>query len=102
MSLPPDDRDEDEAILDETAYVIGSRYRVSVLETLSSQPSTPTQIAEKHDIAVSHTSRALSELSERNIVQSHSGGSRSKLFSLTSRGERVIDMIDEIGRGKTE
>jgi DNA-binding MarR family transcriptional regulator len=102
VALGTDDEDTDDGLLDEAAYVMGSQYRIFVLETLISQPSTPTQIAEQHDVALSHVSRALSELSERDMVQSHSSGSRTKLFSLTSLGERIIGVVDELDQGENE
>jgi len=102
LTLVPDDESSDDGLLDAAAYMMGSQYRLFVLETLANQPSTPTQIAEQHDVAVSHVSRALSELSERDVVQSHSSGSRTKLFSLTSRGERVVGVVDELKQGEDE
>jgi len=102
LTLGLDDEGGNDGILDEAAYVMGSQYRIFVLETLTNQPSTPTQIAEQHDVALSHVSRALSELSERDVVQSHSSGSRTKLFSLTSRGERVVGVVDELKQGEDE
>lgn len=99
QALAPADEDGDDELLDEAAYVMGSRYRTSVLETLAEQPSTPTQMAKQHNVAVSHVSRALSELDDRNIVQSHSSGSRTKLFSLTSHGERIVDLVDKLEGG---
>lgn len=103
LNLAPDDDDDgDDGTLDEAAYVMGSQYRIYVLKTLASQPTTPTQIAEKHDVAVSHVSRALTELSERDVVQSHSSGSRTKLFSLTSHGERIVEVVDELEVGGDE
>lgn len=102
QTLGSEDEGVDDELLDEAAYVIGSQYRTSVLETLADQPSTPTQIAEQHDVAVSHVSRALSELSDRDIVQSHSSGSRTKLFSLTSHGEEVASLVNELEEGGDE
>jgi len=102
LTLTSDDKDGDDGILDEAAYVMGSQYRTFVLETLANQPSTPTQIADEYDVAVSHVSRALSELSERDVVQSHSSGSRTKLFSLTPRGERIVEVVDELEQGGNE
>lgn len=102
VNLTSEDKDGDDGILDEAAYVIGSQYRTFALETLANRPTTPTKIADKHDVAVSHVSRALSELSERDVVQSHSSGSRTKLFSLTSRGERIVEVVDELEQRGSE
>jgi predicted transcriptional regulator len=78
-------------ILDVVAYVTGSGYRETVVEALQDSPKQPSVIAEEADVARSHISRALSELSEKSVVQSHSENSRAKLYSLTDLGETVAE-----------
>ncbi len=82
-------------ILDAVAYVTGSGYRRTVVNSLKTNPEQPSVIAEEADVPRSHISRALSELSERGIVQSHGEGSRTKLYSLTELGEAVADHVSE-------
>lgn len=86
---------EETDILDSVAYVTGSGYRTAVVNSLQNDPEQPSVIAEEADVARSHISRALSELSERGIVQSHGKGSRTKLYSLTELGEAVADHVSE-------
>lgn len=82
-------------VLDLVAYVSGSRYRKAVVNSLQNEPEQPSVIAGEADVARSHISRALSELSEKGIVQSHGEDSRAKLYSLTELGEAVADHVSE-------
>ena len=54
---------------DDIGFIISSQYRVSVLRRLSEGPATPSQIAETSGLAISHISRALSRLRERELVE---------------------------------
>lgn len=91
-----DDADDEDDRLDRASFVLGSKYRVAVIETLLEGPTMPTRIAERRDVQRSHVSRALGELSERGIVESHGDGTRTKLYSLTERGRAVAELVREI------
>jgi len=84
---------EETDILDLVAYVTGSGYRKAVITSLQKGPEQPSVIAEEADVA--RSSRALSELSEKGIVQSHGKDSRTKLYSLTELGNTVADHVSE-------
>lgn len=99
MTLRLTEEDEEIDALDEAAYIMGSRYRTVVVADLAEKPTTPSQIANRHEIAISHVSRALSELSERGIVQAHSGESRTKLYSLTEVGNEVAEIVRDLDDG---
>jgi predicted transcriptional regulator len=98
----PADRDDSASDLDQAAYVLASKYRQSVVESLKQSPTTPTEIADQNSVQISHISRALGELREKELVQSHSGGSRTKLYTLTDNGEVVADLLDELEKGDEE
>lgn len=89
-------RETDSELFDTAAYVCGSRYRMAVVRTLERGPTAPSRIADGNDVALSHVGRALSELREKNLVHSHSDGSRSKLYTLTDRGERLVAVLDRV------
>jgi len=74
---------------------MSSQYRQAVVEELSGGPTNPSSIASRNEIAPPHVSRALGELAERGIVESHSSSSRSKLYSLTEFGREVVSIVDE-------
>ena len=87
--------DEESELLELVAYVRSSRYRRSVVNSLDSCPRQPSQIADENDMARPHVSRALGELREKELVQSHSSDSRAKLYTLTQRGNEVVTRLEE-------
>ncbi len=91
-----DNTDDESDRLNRASFVLGSKYRLAVVETLLEGPTTPTRIAKRRDAQRSHVSRALGELSERGIVESHGDGTRTKLYSLTERGRAVAELVREI------
>jgi DNA-binding MarR family transcriptional regulator len=86
--------------LDEAAYVKSSRYRVAALRYLQSGPTNPSKIAEDEDEHISHVSRALSELLEKDLVSVHGDGSRHRIYKVTERGREVLELVDELGGGE--
>jgi len=84
---------------DQAAYVLGSRYRKVVIEELQDGPTTPSDIADRNDMALSHISRALAELREKEVVASHSDSSRTKIYTLTALGIRVAETVAEFDQG---
>lgn len=95
----PANRNDDPTLLDQAAYVLGSRYRKAIVNELESSPTTPSQIADRNELSLSHVSRALSELREKDLVRSHSSDSRTKLYVLTTRGNRVADLVADLDEG---
>lgn len=90
--LKSEDSDEGDPF-DTLAYIVGSRYRKMIVSDLSSGPSNPSKIAEKHDVHVPHVSRALGELEDRDVVSAHASGSRTRLYSLTNQGEEIAELL---------
>lgn len=76
---------------DVIGYVISSDHRVVVLGRLAEGPATPTRIAEDVDLSVSHVSRALGSLREKELVELLVPEERRKgrVYGITSRGEEV-------------
>lgn len=72
-------------------FVISSNYRVTVLRRLNEGPATPSQIASDEDIAITHVSRALRELGERDLVELLVPENRRKgrVYGITEKGERI-------------
>lgn len=77
-------------------YIISSTYRVTVLEQLSDGPATPSQIAKDQGITITHVSRALSELKERDLVELLVPESRRKgrVYGITEKGEKIWTEIE--------
>lgn len=82
--------------LDMAAFVIGSKYRVATMLSLAEGPSTPTRLAREHSLARSHISRALAELSERDLVEVHGEEGRTRIYSLSAFGHEVHDAVEQI------
>lgn len=80
---------------DLVSYVIRSRYRRKVLETLERGPKTPTGIASKTGIRATHISRTLKELESKELVKEITKVYRGKIFQMTSAGEDVLDLLNK-------
>ena len=76
---------------DVIGYVISSDHRVVVLGRLAEGPATPTRIAEDVELSVSHVSRALGSLREKELVELLVPEDRRKgrVYGITSKGEKV-------------
>lgn len=82
------------------SFVLSSELRTRVLQALSSQQSTPSQIAKHVDQPISHVSRALKELHERGLVvllTPHR--TKARLYEITPEGRAVLDKVAAL-RGK--
>jgi len=77
-------------------FVISSDYRVTVLRRLNEDPATPSRIAEEGDVAITHVSRALTELRDRGLVELLVPEERRKgrVYGITEQGRRVWEEID--------
>jgi len=84
---------------DEVGFVLGSKYRLSVLEQLYDGPSTPSSIATDTGINLSHVSRALQQLREKELVELPVPESRRKgrVYGITDRGESVYEQLRSHG-----
>lgn len=88
---------------DAIGYVISSKYRVAVLRNLSSGPATPTTIADESGLGITHISRALRRLEERDVVELivPEDQQKGRLYALTESGEEaweeitVMDLLNE-------
>lgn len=80
---------------DEIGFVISSQYRIAVLKRLSDGPATPSRIAEDSGIGITHVSRALGRLRERQLVELLVPEERKKgrVYGVTDRGEELWDQI---------
>jgi predicted transcriptional regulator len=79
---------------DTVSYVIRSDYRRRVLETLYAGKDTPSNIASKTDIYLSHVSTALKQLREKELVERLVDSPKGRIYSLTEKGENVAETIE--------
>lgn len=94
-SVNADGNEEDE-LLDEAAYVLASKYRQAIVAELQAGPTTPSEVADRNDLHISHVSRGLRELRDDGVVRSHSSQSRTKLYTLTEYGQRIATLLDTL------
>jgi len=79
-------------------YITASDYRSRVLDALNESPATPTTIGDRTGLELTHVSRTLSELRERDIVEllvpedTHKG----RIYGLTDTGEAAADRAQEV------
>lgn len=81
---------------DEVGYVISSTYRIEVMRRLADSPAPTSKIAQETDCAVSHVSRALTDLRERGLVELLVPEARRKgrIYGITDHGEEVWRTIE--------
>lgn len=84
-------------VWEEIGFVISSQYRVAVLRRLSEGPATPSQIAETADLSISHISRALHGLRERDLVELLVPEERKKgrIYGVTDHGRKIWTRIEK-------
>ena len=80
---------------DVVGYVISSDHRTMVLGRLAEGPATPTQIASDVDLSVTHVSRALSSLRDRELVELLVPEDRRKgrVYGITDEGTEAWETI---------
>lgn len=83
---------------DDISFVLSSTYRKAVLKQLTVAPATPSQIANRRDISISHVSRALGGLQEREIVELLVSEDRRKgrFYGVTDRGGEAWEKAREM------
>lgn len=81
---------------EEIGFVISSAYRVTVMQRLAQGPATPSQLAADSDRSISHISRALHNLRDRDLVELLVPEERKKgrIYDLTDQGRAVWDQIE--------
>lgn len=84
---------------DALSFVAASDYRCAVVAALDvGGPAIPTTIGQRTDLELTHVSRTLSELRERDIVKLLVPEERSKgrVYGLTDAGATLAEQTDEV------
>lgn len=77
-------------------YVVASTYRVKVLRALSSHPKTPKQVSKEVNIGLTHVSRTLKELAEKELIYCVNPDEvKGRVYRLTEEGRRVAEIIEK-------
>ena len=79
-------------------YVAASDHRTRVVDALADGPGTPTKLADRSGLPITHVSRALGDLRDVDVVEllvpedTHKG----RIYGLTDTGERAADRAEEV------
>jgi ArsR family transcriptional regulator, cadmium/lead-responsive transcriptional repressor len=81
---------------DRVSFVVRSRHREAVLRQLRGGPQTPSNLARRLNISISHTSQLLSSLRQKGLVVCLTPSAvRGRLFSLSKKGQDVLDHLTQ-------
>lgn len=82
---------------DKMSYVVASDYRMAIFKDLADGSATPSQIAERLPYHISHVSRSLQELRDRDLVELMVSEDvrKGRLYGLTEQGEEVVQEIED-------
>lgn len=86
---------------DLTGFVTASSYRRHVVQALSAGERTPTELADVTPVEITHVSRALSELREKDLVELRVPESqqKSRYYGLTDKGREIARNVQAVMNG---
>lgn len=84
---------------DGIGYIINSEYRKQVLKHVTEKPTTPSVIADSTGIPISHISRSISDLREKDFIQLlvEENTKKGRIYGPTEKGQEIWDNIEEYG-----
>jgi len=75
-------------------YVVVSKYRKEIVLALLDHPKTPNQLSDQLRVNVSHVSRALRELTQKQIVSCLAPNRiKGRVYGLTGKGTKIANII---------
>ena len=78
---------------DTTSFIIRSSYRKKVFLELS-RPKRPSQIAKTLNLRLTHITRALRELKQKNLIKClNPEEAIGRFYELTSKGKNVLKEV---------
>lgn len=81
------------------SFVMRSKNRKKILAVLENKPMIPAQIMKETGLYKSHTSRALTELTEKSLVFCKNPSDRAfRFYALTAKGKNILKAISELSR----
>jgi len=77
-------------------YVTASDYRTRIVDALTDGPATPSTLATRTELHVSHVSRTLTELQDEDLVELlvPEDQKKGRYYGLTEAGEDVAAEVD--------
>lgn len=84
------------------SFVMASKIRIKILISLKEGIKTPKQLANEINTHLSHVSRALKELSEKDLIECLTPKvHKNKFYTITKRGKQLLKKISENTGGIT-
>lgn len=81
---------------DELGYINASTYRKKIILALAKKPQTPKQLSDGINIKISHVSRGLKELVDKELVICQTPDlKRGKIYSLTAKSKSLLKSLKE-------
>lgn len=78
------------------SFVKRSSQRKKILEVLNN-PSTPTEIAKKTNMYLTHVSRTLKELADKDLIECLTPKERvEKYYKITRLGKGILNQVKEV------
>ena len=79
------------------SFVFSSEARLHTLRSLKTKKATPSQIAEQVDQPLSHVSRALRELQDKDLVVCLTPNrTKARLYAITPEGADILSKIETL------
>lgn len=81
-------------MLEKYGFILASRYRKKTILSLENKPKTPNQIALENNSNLTHISRALRELTEKEMTRCATPKRiKGRLYQLTSDGKEILKLL---------
>ena len=82
---------------DDLSFVLASSYRTEILKSLLENVGTPSTISKDIGKSITHVSRCLKDLRDKNLVECLTPEKRKgKIYKITNKGVDAISSILEI------
>lgn len=79
---------------DVIGYIMASKYRKTIVEKLSNRNYLPSILAKETNFQLSHVSRALKELEDKDVVKClNKNSKKGKIYTLTEFGKKLSQNI---------
>ena len=76
------------------SYIISSKYRKKILKILAEGPATPSGIAKKTGLRISHVSMTLKQLLNKQLIVCLTPtAKKGRLYKLSDEGGKIVEKI---------
>jgi len=77
-------------------FIKASQYRLSILRSLEKRQKTPSELRSELNLYISHVSKTLKELVDRNLVECLTSKlKKGKIFTITEEGRALMAQINK-------